>query len=69
VTPNITKIKWAHLLHKFKLENTEIMVDHQQPNVLLFSTTVKKQYFDLKVNFDDSSLAIETKKSLESKRH
>ena len=46
----------------------EVIVDHIEPRVLIAAFAFKKQFFDMKLYFDDVSLALEAKKMLEERR-
>jgi hypothetical protein len=66
VTPDITRVDWAQVTHKFPLTKTEVVVDQR---VLTVNVAIKHFYFDMKLEFDDASLASECKKMLDDSRH
>lgn len=67
VTPEVVHSKWAHVQYIYKLKDVEAVIDRAEPRLLIVSVT-DKNYIDLQIYFEDHTLTLDAKRTIDSKR-
>ncbi|CAD8111604.1 unnamed protein product [Paramecium primaurelia] len=70
----IVKKEWAHIIYHAKIKDVEVMIDRGEPRKLNVnikissSNSIKEQYQDVQLLFDDCTYAQKTKKHIDDTR-
>ncbi|CAD8124477.1 unnamed protein product [Paramecium sonneborni] len=74
IETQIVKKEWAHIIYHAKIKDVEVMIDRGEPRKLIVnikissSNSIKEQYQDVQLLFDDCTYAQKTKKHIDDTR-
>jgi len=68
ITPDYTKVKWAHILHNVKLKYVEATVDRADPRLLMIIINAKDKQINKLIIFDDHTLCLAAKKLIQENK-